>query len=287
MADFQIIEATKKGFQEAWADKTLLLKKAVPTILIHWVSFYFLSLAISFKENPAPEEVPYVIDYGLNFYLGIGLYLVAMIALSYLFIFQARMLLQGDSQGEPVDLMDADRAEAGPVSDSYNPVRRAYILGVGIILGFFLFRQALGEVSVFFAAFLAQYGTFVTFAFALAYGVILIWLFRFGVLHIPAAINYPLKDFLYKVRGFRFSFYLIGLMVCVLVPFSFGAMAAGGILIQIVNMIHVGLTFPFTTAILALGYVVAFTILNGASIYAVDEVMRKANEETADENGDV
>lgn len=49
----------------------------------------------------------------------------------------------------------------------------------------------------------------------------LVWGVRFGVVHILAAVDYPIRPFLSRIHGMGFSFYLIGMGALALAPVFF------------------------------------------------------------------
>jgi len=68
---------------------------------------------------------------------------------------------------------------------------------------------------------LEQGGTAAIFSAMLGITAV-IWLFRFLWLYIPAAVNYPLVDFIKKLAPFSLSFYLIGIWLVSYVPLLLG-----------------------------------------------------------------
>lgn len=268
MSNFDIIDATKKGALKTWDDRKLLMRDIILTSLIHAVSFYFAMQGIKPVEGAGPEEAPFEIVMGMPVYIGMAFFFVGLFFFSHLFIRQARLVLVRDE-------------EVGEVAnESLKELRKkSYLLGTIIVVGFFLFRQLLGEGSMVVSGMLSGLSGYAVTIFGVVNLLIVIWLLRFGVLHIPAAIGHSLKDFLYRVRGLKFSFYLLGLMFAVLVPCSFFFMFVSMILISLFEWAGPDVKYMAISIILAISYVLSFTVLNGASIFAVDEIMRKPAKE--------
>lgn len=288
MADFDILDATKKGYKEYWDNKDLYLRRSILVLFVHWACFYIGSFAIKLKDMSTLQEneIPYEIIAGPHLYVALILFIVGLLLFSKLYIFQARHILTGEvdpifvfSKKDPEQKGEKDKDDKGTfLSD---PVKRAYVIGIVLIVGLYMLRQLLGEVSGFISLSLKGFGQGVMLAFALIYGALMIWMLRLGVAHIPAAINYPLKEFMLNVKGFRFSVFLLGLIITTLLPLCFALLISVSILAQIAFLFGDAVATIVLTGFLSFSYVVAFSILNGASVFAVDEVMREAGE-----NGD-
>ncbi len=159
--------------------------------------------------------------------------------------------------------------------------KKAFILGTLVVVGYFAFRQILAEGSAIASEMVAQISDFAVSIFAVVNLLILLWLMRFGVLHIPAAVGHSLKDFLYKVRGLKFSFYLLGMFFVVFVPASFVCMLISMVVISLFEWGGMELKMIVLSLMLSLSYVFSFLVLNGAAVFAVDEVMRSSENEEA------
>ena len=264
MANFDIIEATKKGVLKTWEDRAFLLRDVVLTAVVHAICFYFALQGIVPIEGAGPDEAPFKIVMGTPMYIGMAAFFIGLFFFSHLFVKQARLVLVRDE-------------EAGEISDQglRDLRKKSYIIGTVIIVGFFLFRQLLGEGALIVSEMLSGVSSYAVTVFSVVNLLIVVWLLRFGVLHIPAAIGHSLKDFLYRVKGLKFSFYLLGLIFAVLVPCSFFFMFVSMLFVTLFEWAGPDVKFIVVSILLSISYVLSFTALNGASIYAVDEIMRK------------
>lgn len=269
MAKFDIIEVSKKGFLKTWEDRFLLLKPFLLAVVVHALSFYYFAQGLHPVEDAGPEDLPFELVMGMPVYIGIALFVVGVFFFSNLYIRQARFIL---IPNEEVADQDGDAKYAR---------KKAFILGTLVVVGYFAFRQILAEGSAIVSEMVAQISDFAVSIFAVVNLLILLWLIRFGVLHIPAAVGHSLKDFLYKVRGLKFSFYLLGVFFVVLVPASFVCMLISMIVISLFEWGGMELKMIVLSLMLSLSYVFAFLVLNGAAVFAVDEVMRSSENEEA------
>lgn len=267
MAEFKIIEAAKKGFIQTWNDRKNLFIKSIPAYLVHMVAFYFLASTISFSQGDETELMKMQIENNHHLYLSLGLLFVGIALLSYVFVYQARFILLGEN--------DIPTGE-----EQRKSVMRTYSYAITFFVGFLIFKELLNQGSSLITSALEGVHTAYLILFGIVNIIISIWLLRFGVAHIPLAIDYSIKDFLRKVRGFKFSFYLMGLLVAVILPISFVSLISMAIIVEIMRLISENyMNYP-VIIISAIFYVTGFLIVNSASVFALDDVMKNYKEET-------
>ncbi|MCB1562386.1 MAG: hypothetical protein KDJ75_02320 [Alphaproteobacteria bacterium] len=82
-----------------------------------------------------------------------------------------------------------------------------------------------------------------------------LWAFRLIWLYIPVVLGYSVKDFLFKARGYRTSFYMIGTWLLCFVPF--------GLFLVIVSQLVLA-ALPAQGETLSLPYMVVMAAIQGA-----------------------
>lgn len=267
MAEFQIISAAKKGFIQTWNDRIELVKKSVPSYLIHVVAFYLISQNVILKMDETTKQLQVETLRGFALYSGVGLLLVGMAVLSYIFIYQARLVLLKEKK---IPKTESKRKS----------VIRTYSYAIAFFIAVFLFKEAVNQGSMVITHLLKGVNSFYLITFGLVNALVSIWLMRLSVAHIPLAIDYPVKDFLKTVRGFQFSFYLIGLFIVTLIPISIASLISMALIVQIFSFISQTVVDYAIIIFAAAFYLAGFLILNNASIYALDEVMKNKAKET-------
>jgi hypothetical protein len=59
------------------------------------------------------------------------------------------------------------------------------------------------------------------YVFVIAFFFVMVWVFRFFWLHVPLALGYSMRSFLFTFRAFASSFYFLGVWILCLVPLVF------------------------------------------------------------------
>jgi len=108
--------------------------------------------------------------------------------------------------------------------------------------------------------------------------VLIIWGLRLGVLYIPAALGYPVQQFLSRVHGFTFSWYLLGLILLVTAPLGIIFLAVLNLLAMTVES---GIEdMPLSTAVMFLAAnsvfsYVLLTVINITGTYAIKDIIER------------
>ena len=288
MASFDILDSTQNAFKNFWEHKELYMRRSSFAIGVHAICIFFFIHSISFKDAETIQagEVAFEVTRWTTFGVSIAIFVLGLIFLSKLYVFQARFLLTG--KVDPIFLSNMSKKKSEEIhhdqeeEPSVGPVEKSYIIGICLVLGVFLLRHFLSEATEMISGSIQVFGDIAVLAFALVYAALLIWMLRLGVMHIPAAINYPLRRFLEVVSGFKFSFCLLGLIIIILVPMICVVAVFASIAIVLSGIIFEPAVNMVTSIVIAIGYVISFLILNGASVYAIDEVMRNAEDNKED-----
>lgn len=265
MAEFQILQAAKKGFIRTWNDRKILFKKSIPAYVIHVISFFFIARVVSFVVDENQQMKMEIVN-GWELYLSVALLFLGMALLSYVFIYQSRLILLNEH-------------EIPAEENKRKSVIRTYSYAIAFFLGFLLFKELLNRGVGAITGLLEGTHSTILIGFGLLNAVLSLWLLRFGVAHIPLAIDFPIRDFLKKVRGFKFSFHLLGLLIVTVVPISFASLIVMALVVEAAQLFsETYLNYP-VVLFAAFFYVTGFLIVNNASIYALDEVMKKPAED--------
>lgn len=102
----------------------------------------------------------------------------------------------------------------------------------------------------------------------------LIWSLRFGVVHILAAVDYPIRPFLSRVHGMGFSFYLIGLGALALFPVFFAFEIISRIFLPDIAEPSGASATAFLFATAPLGLLIPL-LLNSAAAFALKDMLGK------------
>lgn len=196
---------------------------------------------------------------------------LSMLYLSYLCVYQARFILLGRDKAELAD-------KTGAVSKDK---RNIYLFAGAIMVGYMLFTFVLKD-PIFRGFYVLAFGNvYIQFAIFVATIIFSLWVLRLGCAHIPAAIDYPLRDFLRAVKGLRFSVFLILMALLIIIPFITGVM----MVFSFASLVFPFLPVPINNIIIAmfsaLTIVGIMFIYNAACVYALDEIMKKADKEEA------
>ncbi len=282
MAKFNVFDATKKGFVYSYENIVSLAKQAIVPFVFHLAGFSLLIRNVTFNPDVPEGTNPMMYDVNLEFIIGLVLLVIGTITITFLFTDQARNILLKEENSSFWDgvMTKKEGAEVTVVSPSLvskitSFIKTPYGLAASIFIGYLIVRNSTNQVLALIAPFLNQY---VAIVLLIVNALFLLWLIRFGVAHIPAAIGYPIKDFIAKVKGVKFSFYLIFLMAATLIPTLGLGFVFIAIIIEVCNALHVPTDFSVGAAG-ALLYVSAMIVLNAASIFALDEVMKAKDDE--------
>lgn len=280
MAKFDVFEATKKGFVYSYENLVSLAKQAIVPFIFHLFGFALMIRNVAFDPE-APEGVnPMTYNVNAEFIIGIIVFLIGTALMTFLFTDQARRILLDDQESSFWGGLMGASETGGVIEQSLGTkilsfLKTPYGIAAGVFIGYLVVRNASNQVVALAAPFLHPY---LAIVLLIVNALFLLWLIRFGVAHIPAAINYPIKDFIAKVRGFKFSFYLIFLMITTLIPVIGLGFVVVALLIELCNAINI----PTEISVAAGGaliYIAAMIVLNAASIFALDEVMKAKDDE--------
>jgi hypothetical protein len=188
---FGILEAVKKAYIFVGTQRRYLLRLALLPLFLHVVTALFLQ-----HYNPDAST--------LEAFLWA---FPANIVFAWFMFAEARLLLLGEKQ----DCLPNDQAYL-------TEHRRAMNISVILLL---LFDMAMAAMTAWMEWSMKS-GTFgvntpITLSVFFLLGS-LFWLIRFSVLHILAAVGYPLRVFLHQIRGMGFSLRLIGMGLLCVIP---------------------------------------------------------------------
>lgn len=201
MAKFDFIEAAALGYQFVWQQRFNLLPLAVLPLAVKTGSYAALYL-LGLEDN--------VLRQGL-------ILLPAYMIEGFVIAIVIRMAIFGETY--------SDLFKSGPPKPIYpESTRRAimacvviYVLTM-LVYSFFTGGAAVAKAyetstlpkpppggDVYFMAFMIM--------------VFLIWAFRFWWLFVPAAMDIPIREFLWRIKPYMVSVYMVGLwMLCVVPP---------------------------------------------------------------------
>lgn len=268
MAKFHIIECAKQGALTTWQQKEHLLAMSLPATILSALAFFFLGKAVVYTPEADVEKGEDVLNLlpGTDLYTGMAFIILGIALLSYVFVKQSRIMLLDDHDGS----QDKN-------SDS---AKKTILYASLFFVGFLVVKHFIDQLFLLVATLIENSHPLVLGIFAAVNVTWVIWFIRFSVAHIPLSINYPLKDFLQTVKGFQFSFYLLGLVFVVLIPYSFAAFTVLSIIGEIVGHLSLSAASLLSLVLGSLAYVYGFLALNAASVHALDQIMREQSNST-------
>jgi hypothetical protein len=195
MASFDIMHATKQGYFHFWAGRHVLVRLAMIPLFLKIIS-YFTVLSLGLEGN--------VLRQGL-------ILLPATLLEGYMVCVFLRLAVFSH---EPIEKPYGSAAEvyykirardiqAGAVI--YTLLKLISTFVVGIIMG-------MDPPSEEFQT------SFLAFLLILALMVFMIWAVRIAWIYIPVVLGYSVKEYLYRVRGFSFSFHALSVWIMCLFP---------------------------------------------------------------------
>jgi hypothetical protein len=201
MASFDIIEASGKGYRLVWQERGYLARLAFIPVLVKLIC-YTVAVVMGWETQFIRFSLAM-----LPSYLADGWMLAHLVRLIFL------------GQRWPF------RPGPDPEADAFNLAERALGVSRGIAV-FALTRLLLaGIVSYGYERLSAPYLAhpqepppphFVLFAPVLLLATL--WGFRLIWLHIPAALNYPLRAFMRDIRGFSTSLHMVAVWLISMLP---------------------------------------------------------------------
>lgn len=160
-------------------------------------------------------------------------------------------------------------------------VRANFRLSVGCYIGF--------DLGMTLVAFLVMTGaeTFVSAGYFYTLTMVVlcltaIWALRWFLLYIPAAVGYPLKQYLYEVRGMRFSVWVMMIMLMTSVPVFMVMSIIMSVALSVIGMDPKNPDMVDSAVYAAIWYsfiMVFFTIANFSCVDLLDQIIRKDKSE--------
>lgn len=252
-SEFGITKAIGSAYRFVWQERKYLLRHSLLPVGVTMLTDALLFL------NPDPARTLFEV----------ALWNLPSIALAGWFVFvETRLLMLGE------------RTEALPAAPEYMAARRASMQQS--VLVFMLIYMGLiamigGQAQLMSAA---NEGQSMPTASDLAlsgagmvvFGI-MIWAARYGVAHILAAVDFPVKQYIFRVSGLGISFRLLGLSFLCVVPvlFIFGIIA--NIITPGINP-DTGISLTMQTVLLnVVMYYIVISLLNAAAVFALREIL--------------
>ena len=107
----------------------------------------------------------------------------------------------------------------------------------------------------------------------------MLWAFRFMWLYVPAALDYPIKDFLRRIRGYMTSVYMLGTWLLCFTPMALMIIMASQTALQIFpmenNVPTMGYSYFMAFAQAVMEVFIAI-VASSAMAYAIQSIYKKA-----------
>lgn len=210
MAKFDIITAAANAYKTSWASRQYLLRLAAVPVALKLI---FFTLASIYAGGNDTEDSNYI--------LFMLILVPALIAEGWMLAHWIRFLVLGQTWPfQPTGDVEADKAMLS--------IRARGVLS-GMIV-FVLINMAIGFLNEIVATAMMPYMSLdaetdidkvppIIPVFSVFFLVFMFWGFRLLWLHIPFALNMPMRDYMQRLKGGMTSFYMIGVWVLCFAPF--------------------------------------------------------------------
>lgn len=227
MASFDVIDAAQHAYRQFWAERAYLMRLAMVPIFVKFICLVTV-MSLGLKDNFLRQALIFLPDYFTE-----GWMLAHVVRLAFLgqrWPFRPT----GDNTADEMILRDRFRGVmAGTLS--YVLVK---FLAAGILHYFIL-----AEAEMTRAAEAGQLNGGV-FLVMLVMMFVMLWAVRLMWVHIPMALNFPVRDYLRAVgRGLMPSFYMIGAWMVCTVPVMFLMKMAATFIIVLAGGQNAGVDF--------------------------------------------
>lgn len=207
MAPFDVIEVAGKGYTLVWEERRYLARLAIVPVVLKLVCFTVV-IALGWQEIYLRQALVMLPSYFVEGWL--LSHLVRFIFLGQRWPFRST----GDEEKDRSVLQDRAQGIIGGTV--------FYVLIRFLQNGLFAFVRIYGAPpDITPAATSVQEPSMMIFMLAVVMLVITIWAFRFFWLFIPAAVNYPVRQFVRGLGGFSTSIHMIGTWLICFVPLVF------------------------------------------------------------------
>ena len=205
MASFDVIDAAQHGYRQLWAERAYLMRLAMVPVFVKFVCLVTV-MSLDLGDNYLRQALIFLPDYFTE-----GWMLAHVVRLAFL------------GQRWPFRPTGDNTADEEILRDRFRGVMAGtliYVVTRFIATGILHFLLA-AEVEMTRAAEAQQLSGGIFFV-VLGLLVVMVWSVRLIWLYIPAALNFPVRDYLRTVgRGLMPSFYLIGAWMVCTIPMVF------------------------------------------------------------------
>lgn len=199
---FDIIETSGKAYIKAWEERRYLLRLALIPFLAKAL-FFGVAMIMGYEENILRKTLILLPAYFMEGWL------IAHVARLVFFDERWPIKLSGNTEQDILYIAARGRA-----------VFAAIIIYVLINMGLIALAAPMLESQEEIAmASQDSQPSLAIFLIVMAASVVVIWGFKFTFLHIPTAIDIPVKAYLKKLPGLQSSVYLLGAWLTCYVPF--------------------------------------------------------------------
>lgn len=295
MAEFSAIKAAAQGYNFVWQKRDYIARAAIPVVLVKIVSvmvLYALGFDVVMDVTAGADGRPTGVQFDSVQLLRQNLILLPAVAVQGLFFVG---LVRFALYREPILTLGRVKADMGEdvagfprIVGTHNRIRgiRAavalyllvYVVQSGIVGGVLGFVDSApvpqgvdGEAAATAASTAAQDISGATIIAMLAMVLAIIWLFRILWIFIPAAMDYPLKRYLKRIRGMQSSVSMVLTWLICFIPMS---IMFAGVMQMVAGALPQGVaSFAVQTVLHAIFEVIVQSIVVVAMTYGVVQMI--------------
>lgn len=234
-APFDITDNAVQAYRQIWAERHYLLRLAIVPVLVKFVCAVVV-MSLNIESELLLQGLAYLPSYFTEGWM--LAHLVRLVFLEQRWPFRP----SGDNVADEALLRERFRGVMGGML--------TYVLASFLLAGF----MHLFMMSGTYGASDKGSANIVGFMISLVLMGRMLWGFRLFWAFVPAALNYPVRDYLYALGGMRSSFYMLGTWLISFLPIVFLYLLFASFIMGMIGVLSAEMKFVF-----ALGQIVAET----------------------------